>query len=107
MNNPRKILYASALCVVVAALGLAVACRTAEPAHLQADDASITAKIKAGLAADSDLNPFSIDVITNDRVVTLQGRVKTEETREKAERIARETDGVRRVVNLVKVGDLH
>jgi hyperosmotically inducible protein len=105
MDNSRKILYAPALCFVVAALGMAVSCRTAEPARLQADDSSITAKIKAGLAADSDLNPSNIDVTTNDRVVTLQGRVKTEDAREKAERIARETDGVRRVVNLVKVGD--
>jgi hyperosmotically inducible periplasmic protein len=104
MGKSRKILYAPALCLVVAALGL-LDCRTAEPARLQADDSSITAKIKAGLAADSDLNPFNIDVTTNDRVVTLQGRVKTEDAREKAERIARETDGVRRVVNLVKVGD--
>jgi hyperosmotically inducible protein len=105
MNNPRKILHAPALCIVVAALAAAIACRTAEPARIQADDGSITEKIKASLAADSDLNPYSIDVTTNDRVVTLQGRVKTADAREKAERIARETDGVRRVVNLVKVGD--
>jgi osmotically-inducible protein OsmY len=37
--------------------------------------------------------------------VTLQGRVEKEEARTKAEQLARETDGVRRVVNLVKVGD--
>lgn len=63
----------------------------------------------AALPADSDLlKSFHIDVTTKDRVVTLQGRVKTEdarEKREKAERMARETDGVLRVVNLVKVGD--
>ena len=38
-------------------------------------------------------------------VVTLQGRVEKEEGRVKAEQLARETDGVRRVINLVKVGD--
>jgi osmotically-inducible protein OsmY len=105
MDNSRKILHASALRLVVAALGLAIACRSVEPAHIQADDSSITARVKAELAADSDVGPSSIDVTTNDRVVTLQGQARTKEAREKAERLARETDGVRRVVNLVKVGD--
>jgi osmotically-inducible protein OsmY len=55
--------------------------------------------------ADGDINPFNIDVDTNEGVVTLQGRVEKEEARTKAEQLARETDGVRRVINLVKVGD--
>jgi len=37
--------------------------------------------------------------------VTLQGRVEDAEARAKAEQLARETDGVRRVINLLKVGD--
>jgi len=44
-------------------------------------------------------------VDTNEGVVTLQGRVEKEAARSKAEQLARETDGVRRVINLVKVGD--
>jgi hyperosmotically inducible protein len=103
----RKIHHAAVLCLLVfaALLGGALAsCRSAEPARLQADDASITAAIKAKLAADVDINPFNVDVTTNRGVVTLQGRVQNEDAREKAERYARETDGVQRVVNLVKVG---
>ncbi len=103
MHGHRKIPYVAVFCLALAAQ--AAACRTAEPARLRADDASITAKIKRELASDSDLNPFNIDVTTKDRVVTLRGRVKTEDAREKAERFARQTDGVERVVNLVKVGD--
>jgi hyperosmotically inducible periplasmic protein len=106
MDSHRKIFHVSASCVVWALIGVAAACRTAEPARIQADDTSITAKIKTELAADSDLSSFSINVKTNDRVVTLEGHVKTEVERGMAERIARETDGVRQVVNLVKVGDL-
>ena len=83
------------------------ACSTAQPVKEQpADDASITTKVKAKLATDGDINPFNINVdTTNEGVVTLQGRVKKAETRMKAERYARETGGVKKVINLVKVGD--
>jgi osmotically-inducible protein OsmY len=87
------------------ALGVLSGCRTAEPAFLRADDGTITSSIQAKLAADGDLKPFNIDVTTNQGVVTLKGRVKGADTRERAERYARETDGVKRVINLVKVGD--
>jgi hyperosmotically inducible protein len=107
-ESHRKSAHATILCLLVCAAlaqGLLAGCRTAEPARIKADDASITSKIKAKLAADGDINPFNVDVTTNQGVVTLQGRVKSEDAREKAERYARETDGVQRVVNLVKVGD--
>ena len=42
---------------------------------------------------------------TKDGVVTLQGRVKKAETRTKAEQFARQTGGVKKVINLVKVVD--
>jgi len=61
--------------------------------------------VKAKLAADGDINPFNIDVDTHEGVVTLLGRVKKAESRARAERLARETSGVKRVTNLVKVGD--
>jgi hypothetical protein len=69
------------------------------------DDAAITAKVKAKLAADGDVNPFNIDVDSNQGVVTLQGRVEKEEARRRAEELARDTEGVKRVINLIKVGD--
>ena len=81
------------------------ACSSTRTVGTQVDDAGITAKVKAKLAADGDINPFNIDVDTNEGVVTLQGRVAKEEARTKAEQIARDTDGVKRVINLVKVGD--
>jgi len=69
------------------------------------DDVAITTKIKAKLAGDALLNTFNIDVDTNDGVVTLSGRVATAEARETAERIARETQGVKAVHNDLRVGD--
>ena len=71
-----------------------------------ADDGTITAKVKAKLAASAEINPFNVDVATSQGIVSLVGRVKTEAQKAEAERIARETDGVRGVRNLLKVGDL-
>jgi hyperosmotically inducible protein len=92
------------LLVLAVVLSLA-GCSSTRSAGTQVDDAGITAKVKAKLTADAGINPFNIDVDTNEGVVTLQGRVSKEEARIKAEQLARETEGVRRVINLVKVGD--
>jgi hyperosmotically inducible periplasmic protein len=105
MNRNIWLLRVPVVCfVLVLALALG-ACSSTKTAGTQVDDAAITTKVKAKLAADGDINPFNIDVDTNEGVVTLQGRVAKEEARTKAEQLARETEGVRRVINLVKVGD--
>lgn len=101
----KMMLRASLVCFTLAILMTLGACSTTQTAGAQVDDAAITAAVKAKLAADGDINPFNIDVDTNEGVVTLQGRVEKEEARRKAEQLARETDGVKRVINLVKVGD--
>jgi hyperosmotically inducible periplasmic protein len=105
MNRNHLLLRLSVVCLaLVLALSLS-ACSSTKTAGTQVDDASITAKVKAKLAADGDINPFNIDVDSNEGVVTLQGRVEKEEARTKAEQLARDTDGVSRVINLIKVGD--
>lgn len=95
----------SVVCFVLTALLTLAACSSTRSAGTQVDDAAITASVKAKLAADGDINPFNIDVDTNEGVVTLQGRVAKEAARTKAEQLARDTNGVRRVVNLITVGD--
>jgi len=105
MNRNNWLLRASVVCLaLVLALSL-TACSSTKSVGTQVDDAAITAKVKAKLAADGDINPFNIDVDTNEGVVTLQGRVAKASARTRAEQLARETEGVRRVINLVKVGD--
>jgi hyperosmotically inducible protein len=105
MNRNHLLLRLSVVCLaLVLALSLG-ACSSTKTAGTQVDDAAITAKVKAKLAADGDINPFNIDVDSNEGVVTLQGRVAKEEARTKAEQLARDTDGVSRVINLIKVGD--
>ena len=69
------------------------------------DDASITAKVKAKLAADPEANAFGIDVDTTNRVVTLRGKVRSDAISEEAHKLARNTSGVRAVVNRLVVED--
>jgi osmotically-inducible protein OsmY len=66
-------------------------------------DAWITTQIKAKITADPQLNPFGIDVDTLDGVVTLSGRVESEEDRLEAETLALDTEGVVSVDNRLEV----
>ncbi len=103
MRNFRNPVTALAFTILaVLALG---ACSTTEPAGQQIDDAALTTKVKAKLAADPDVNPFNIDVDTTDGVVTLRGRVEDVASRNEAVELARETEGVRRVRNEIQVGE--
>lgn len=92
------------VCCLAFALSLA-ACAT--PAGRSAgqvvDDGTITTKLKARLFKDSVLQGFAIGVDTFQGEVTLTGAVNVPEQRERAGRIARETRGVRKVNNLLKV----
>lgn len=67
-------------------------------------DAGITAAVKTRLLADPDVAGLRIDVDTKGKVVTLTGNVKSAAQVAEAEKIARETPGVTRVVNNLKVG---
>lgn len=60
------------------------------------NDATITARIKAKLLADS-ITGTTVD--TTDGVVTLTGAVASDEQKVKAEKHAQETDGVKSVKN--------
>ena len=66
-------------------------------------DAAITSAVKTKFLAEPGVSGLKIDVDTNDHVVTLTGNVKSKTEAEKAVAIARETKGVKRVVNHLKV----
>jgi hyperosmotically inducible protein len=66
-------------------------------------DAGITTSVKSQLVADDAVKASQIDVDTRDRVVTLTGEVRTQEEERKAVEIARNTNGVRDVVDQVSV----
>jgi hyperosmotically inducible periplasmic protein len=62
-------------------------------------DASITAAVKTKLLGDPKVGGLKIDVDTKDNVVTLTGTVKSIAERDEALRLAKNTTGVKSVVN--------
>jgi hyperosmotically inducible protein len=66
-------------------------------------DASITSKIVAKMALDDVVKARTIDVTTDGPIVTLTGRVHSHEERDRALRLARDTEGVTQVVDRLRV----
>lgn len=62
-------------------------------------DAALTTKVKTALALSKRIPAGQINVDSQGDVVTLRGEVSTEEVRERAGEIARDTPGVREVHN--------
>ena len=67
------------------------------------DDAWIHTKIKAKLIDNPDTPSRKINIDVVNQVVTLHGKVETIAVKDEAERTAKQTEGVKRVNNLLKV----
>jgi hyperosmotically inducible protein len=68
-----------------------------------ADDAAITAKVKAAILAEPGLKSLKINVDTKDATVTLSGNVDSDNLRDRAKQIAMSTEGVKNVVDNLTV----
>jgi hyperosmotically inducible protein len=82
-----------------------IGCSSTQTVGEELDDATITTKVEAKMAGDPDVSAFNVDVDTNDGVVRLSGEVEHAEAKAEAEKLARETEGVRRVINDITVGE--
>ena len=71
----------------------------ANRAEQMAADAALTAKIKSKMALDDNIEAIDINIDTAGSVVTLRGTVSSQDERQRAVRMARETDGVTSVVD--------
>ena len=93
------------------AMGLAVATVTAtlgcatKQVVIPRDDSAITQDVHARIQADPTSTGSKIGVDTKAGVVSLSGAVASDTVRDSAERIARETPGVRSVDNNVRFGN--
>ena len=67
------------------------------------DDAWVHAKVVAKLIGDSQTPERNINVDVVEGAVTLRGQVDTAEAKTEAERVAKDTDGVKSVKNELKV----
>ncbi|MFO1431708.1 MAG: BON domain-containing protein [Candidatus Competibacteraceae bacterium] len=63
------------------------------------DDATVTMKVKIALAREPDLKSLQMDVDTSSGIVTLNGIVDSQQSRDKAAAIAQGVEGVKSVVN--------
>ena len=93
----------------VVAVGLALmvimtmACSTGGP-HNEVDQAAIEANIRAQIATHYPGETFDISIkVTEGGLVTLEGTVNDEDKKTRIGEIARNTPGVRRVVNNIGV----
>lgn len=66
-------------------------------------EGALTAKIKSKMALDDHVNARAINVNTSGTVVTLSGDVASANERERALRLARETEGITRVVDKLRL----
>jgi len=87
---------------VGAEAGAAVA-KGADEAQRAVVNGALTAKINAKMALDDRVKAANIDVDTTGSVVTLTGRVSSDDERRRALQLARETDGVTSVVDHLAV----
>jgi len=97
---------AACLATAVLIVGLATACSAtgdSESTGQYIDSSVITAKVKAALIDDPDVNALQVEVETYKDRVLLSGFVDSEEERQKAAQVAASIDGVREVENNIEV----
>lgn len=68
-------------------------------------DATTTARVKTALLANQSTSGLDIDVDTRGGVVALRGEVRSEQEGDLAERIAANTEGVKRVENQLEAAE--
>jgi osmotically-inducible protein OsmY len=66
-------------------------------------DGATTAKVKAAFGLSKRVSAYEINVTTKDGVVTLTGKAPSEDVKSLAAEIARDTEGVKEVVNQIEV----
>ena len=75
----------------------------AKKAERTLEDAQLTAKIKAKMALDDRVSAIAIDIDSDAGIVTLSGTVRSTAEHQRAVQLARETEGVKRVVDQLAV----
>jgi|SRR5690242_5248715 BON domain len=103
MTSRGRLVRSLALVLALALAGATPAVAAGRTIGQVIDDATITAEIKAKLAADKLSNLTKIDVKSDTGNVTLGGTVDSVERRERAVQIATNVGGVKSVVNNIAV----
>ncbi len=101
----RKLKITTALFLCVGILFVFCSCQTpaGRTAGQVVDDGTITTKVKGKIFNDDLVSGFTISVKTFQGEVTLTGAVDSERARERAGQLARNTVGVVKVHNHIKI----
>ena len=95
----RYVILAAALsCVPLLHTGCAVT-KGQQSAGTYIDDKTITAKVKTALLKDSTVKGTDVDVTTFNGAVQLSGFVESQEQKDRAGELTRQTEGVQQVHN--------
>lgn len=95
----RPLALSAALLLAACAGNQTAGDRQSETTGQYVDDATITAKVKAGLLHDQEFKSFDIHVRTEKGVVVLSGVVDNPVQKSDANRVAKGVSGVKDVVN--------
>jgi osmotically-inducible protein OsmY len=100
-----RLIKPSLIAAIFALFLSAAACTqtTGQTAGQYFDDSTITTSVKAKLVADKAANFTRIDVDTTNHVVALNGVVESPQQKARAEQLAMEVSGVRRVENNLQI----
>jgi hyperosmotically inducible periplasmic protein len=97
----KPVLGAIAMALLLSTTGCTA--MTGETAGQYVDDSTITAAVKAKLVADKAANLTRVDVDTTKQVVSLNGIVESADQKARAEQLAKQVDGVRKVDNNLQI----
>jgi hyperosmotically inducible protein len=100
-KTAQILIFSAGLALSLSVVGLQSA--NAESAGAYVDDATITTKLKAKLLADEKLKALDIHITTTNGVVDMTGTVDSSVQKADAERIAKDTDGVKDIRNEIQV----
>lgn len=68
-----------------------------------ADDGAIHDRVRQRLFSDPDVKGYTVELDVKDGIVTLTGTVETEKAKTKAEKLTKKVQGVKSVVNKLRV----
>ena len=102
MTSGRRVATVAAAAVLVAAAGCAME-RGPQRVGSFVDDATITSRIRADIAADKNVDAVAIQVETIDGTVTLSGVARTQLEKTTAESIAMKANGAKQIRNEIAV----
>jgi osmotically-inducible protein OsmY len=97
----KPILISAALALLLSATGCTSL--TGQTAGEYVDDSTITSSVKAKLVGEKAANLTRIDVDTTNRIVSLNGVVDSSEQKTRAEQLASQVSGVRKVDNKLQI----